>query len=129
MSARAIISVVDDDEVVRVSVGSLLRSHGYATHLFASAEAFMSSTVTQRCDCLVSDIQMPGMSGLQMYESLLGRGLRLPVIFITASLDGPPRQWASRLGAAGYLVKPFAGQALIDCVEYVLGGRLNNADQ
>ena len=120
MVTRPVISIVDDDDYVRISLGSLLRSYGYVTHLFDSAEQFLSSDLASGTDCLVSDIQMPGMNGLRMYERLQARGINPPVIFITASPDETPRLAASQLGACGYLSKPFDGPALVACIERAL---------
>lgn len=120
MVTRPVISIVDDDDYVRVSLGSLVRSYGYTTQLFDSAEHFIASNLASGTDCLVSDIQMPGMNGLRMYERLRATGISPPVIFITASPDDAPRLWAQKLGAAGYLSKPFDGQALMTCIEAAL---------
>lgn len=120
MVTRPVISIVDDDDYVRVSLGSLVRSYGYTTQLFDSAEQFIASSLASGTDCLVSDIQMPGMNGLRMYEKLRSSGISPPVIFITASPDDAPRVSAQKLGAAGYLSKPFDGQALMMCIEGAL---------
>lgn len=120
MVTRPVISIVDDDDYVRVSLGSLVRSYGYITQLFDSAEQFIASNLAGDTDCLVSDIQMPGMNGLRMYEWLRSSGISPPVIFITASPDDAPRLSAQKLGAAGYLSKPFEGQALMTCIESAL---------
>lgn len=120
MPTCPVICIVDDDDYVRVSLGSLLRSYGYAIRLFESAETFLESQAASTIDCLVSDIQMPGMSGLQMYESLLSQGITPPVIFITAAFDDASRFTAHRLGAAGYLLKPFDGLALVAGIQSAL---------
>lgn len=120
MPTCPVICIVDDDDYVRVSLGSLLRSYGYAIRLFESAETFLESHAASATDCLVSDIQMPGMSGLQMYEILLSQGMSPPVIFITAAFDDASRFTAHRLGAAGYLLKPFDGLALVTGIQGAL---------
>jgi FixJ family two-component response regulator len=120
---RPAIAVIDDDENVRVSLDSLLRSLGYSVHLFDSAEQFLASRSIEAMNCLVSDIQMPGASGLQMYEQLLSAGHSTPVIFITASAHQAPRQAAQKLGACCYLSKPFDDEQLIACLDIALGGR------
>lgn len=120
------ISIVDDDDNVRVSLDSLLRSYGYAIELFDSAEKFIRSGRAVNSDCLISDIQMPGMSGLALYESLVSQGIHLPVIFITASVNQATQLAAQRLGAIGYLMKPFDGASLLACIKTALssGGAL-----
>lgn len=120
MPTCPIISIVDDDDYVRVSLGSLLRSYGYTIQLFDSAEHFVSSELMPITDCLISDIQMPGMSGLSMCEHLIARGIQIPVIFMTASAEPAPRLAAQRLGAAGYLTKPFDEQPLLACIQIAL---------
>ena len=115
-----VISIVDDDDQVRISLGSLLRSYGYTIQLFENAQHFIASGLASATDCLISDIQMPGMSGVSMYERLASQGIHTPVIFITASVDHASKLAAQRLGAVGYLTKPFDGQSLIKCVEAAL---------
>lgn len=121
MVTRPLIAVIDDDEHVRSSLDSLLRSYGYGVCLYDDAESFLASAMILGVDCLVSDIQMPGMNGLQMYQQLRASGVETPVIFITASADWAPRQAATRLQACCYLTKPFDGQRLIECLDNALG--------
>lgn len=120
MVTRPAIAIIDDDENVRISLDSLLRAYGYSVQLFESAEHFLSSAAIAATDCLVSDIQMPGMSGLQMYQQLLNDGHCMPVIFITASADQTSRRTAQRLGACCYLSKPFESEDLIACLKLAL---------
>lgn len=120
MVTRPTIAIIDDDEHVRTSLSSLLRSYGYSVYLYESAEALLTSGTIRSFDCLVSDIQMPGMSGLHMYQQLLREGHVIPVIFITASAEQAPRLAAKRLGARCYLSKPFEGERLIACLEIAL---------
>jgi FixJ family two-component response regulator len=117
---RQAIAIIDDDDNVRSSLDSLLRSYGYSVHLYDSAETFLTSGMVVSMDCIVSDIQMPGVNGLQMYQHLLAHGHAIPVIFITASADDAPRLAASKLGACCYLSKPFDGQSLINCLDIAL---------
>jgi FixJ family two-component response regulator len=117
---RQTIAIIDDDENVRTSLDSLLRSYGYSVHLYENAETFLNSGMIVSMDCIVSDIQMPGMNGLQMYQRLLDRGHLTPVIFITASTEDAPRLAARKLGARCYLSKPFEGQNLINCLAIAL---------
>lgn len=120
MSSTAVVSVVDDDESVRVALGSLLRSHGYTVRAYPNAQSFLASTGPQDTGCLISDIQMPGMSGIQMYDELSARGIRVPVIFITGYPGAPPRVSAEAPEPVAYFPKPFACGALVACVESVL---------
>lgn len=114
------ISIVDDDGHVRVSLDSLVRSMGFNSHSYACAEDFLAADTQETTSCLISDIRMPGMSGLQMYEELLVRNIKYPVIFITACIGDGPELRARELGAVGYFRKPFDGNALIDRIQEVL---------
>ncbi|CAI8904576.1 Response regulatory domain-containing protein [Pseudomonas sp. IT-347P] len=120
MVTRQTIAIIDDDDNVRSSLDSLLRSYGYSVHLYENAETFLNSDIIVSMDCIVSDIQMPGMNGLQMYQHLLEQGYLIPVIFITASAEDAPRLAAFKLGACCYLSKPFEGQSLISCLAIAL---------
>ncbi|MDG2523588.1 response regulator [Caulobacter segnis] len=120
MTTGLIISVVDDDESVRISTEGLLRSLGYAVRGFASAEAFLESDVAAGCACVVSDVQMPGMSGVDLKTALSARGLATPVILMTAFPNDATRQKAAAAGVACFLPKPYQAQALIDCIETAL---------
>ncbi|OQR31720.1 hypothetical protein BWR59_14400 [Pseudomonas sp. Bc-h] len=128
MVTRPAIAIIDDDDNVRTSLDSLLRSYGYSVHLYDDAESFLASPMATSMDCLVSDIQMPGMNGLQMYQHLLMQGYHIPVVFITASADEAPRLAAARLGACCYLSKPFDGQSLINCLDIALTPRFFGPD-
>lgn len=117
MFTRPNLAIVDDDSHILLSLDSLLRACGYSVQLFDSAEKLLASDTLSALDCMVSDIQMPGMSGLQMYQKLLDRGYSIPVIFITASSDSASRGFAEKLGACDYLAKPFDSDDLIDSIE------------
>jgi FixJ family two-component response regulator len=118
MPKRRLIAIVDDDEDVRESIRDLLRSHGYAAVAFASAEEFLQSNVVSDTACLVADIQMPGMGGLDLHARLIADGHRMPVIFITGSLNEERTQaHVLEFGAIGVLVKPCKEQSLIEAVE------------
>lgn len=120
MVTRPAIAIIDDDDNVRISLDSLLRAYGYTVHVFNSAEQFLASDAVATMDCLISDIQMPGLNGLQMYRQLLASGYCVPVIFITASDDPAPRAIAMALGACCYLAKPFESDNLINCIKSTL---------
>jgi FixJ family two-component response regulator len=115
-----VISVIDDDASVRAATNNLLSSHGYMVRTFASAEAFLQSAHPDDCSCVVADVQMPGMSGLDLLKYVRTRGNDVPFIFITAFLDESVRARALKVGAICFLAKPFAGPVLIGCIETAL---------
>jgi FixJ family two-component response regulator len=114
------ISVIDDDASVRAATDNLLSSHGYLVHTFASAEDFLQSADPDDVSCVVADVQMPGMSGLDLLTHVRTQGNRVPFIFITAFPDESVRARALKVGAICFLAKPFAGPVLIDCIETAL---------
>ncbi len=116
-----LISVVDDDIWVRESLDSLIRSVGLSVRLFASAEEFLESSHPCTTDCLILDIRLPGMSGLELHRRLLARSCNVPVVFITAhgSGDGIRSEAASDWTVA-YLIKPFAEDELLSAVSTAL---------
>jgi FixJ family two-component response regulator len=116
------ISIIDDDAAVRESLRGLLRSVGFAVEAFASAEDFLSSDQRAGTDCLVLDVRMPGMSGLELQRHLLAAEPRVPVIFITAHGDEEQRSQALDAGAVDYLLKPFTEEALLSAVDMALRG-------
>jgi FixJ family two-component response regulator len=116
----SMISVIDDDPSVRAATNNLLNSHGYLVHTFESAEDFLQSAHQVECSCVVADVQMSGMSGLDLLTHVRTRGNDVPFIFITAFPDESVRARALKAGAICFLAKPFAGPALIGCVETAL---------
>ena len=116
----SLISVIDDDASVRAATNNLLGSHGYLVHTFASAEDFLQSADPDDVSCVVADVQMPGMSGLDLLTHVRIRGNGVPFIFITAFPDESVRARALKVGAIGFLAKPFAAPVLIDCIETAL---------
>lgn len=114
------IAVVDDDEAVRDALGNLLHSLGLAVAAFASAEEFLASPSRDSAACLIADVQMPGMSGLDLQRHLATTGSRVPVILITAFPREHIRRQAEAEGAFGFLAKPFEGRLLIDSLERAL---------
>lgn len=114
------IAIVDDDESVREALRNLLRSVGYEVRAFCSAEDFLGRPESDAFSCLVTDIQMPGMGGLELQKRLVASGPPLPVILMTAFPREHVRQQAEELGAAGFLTKPFDGSRMIECVERAL---------
>jgi FixJ family two-component response regulator len=119
----SVISVVDDDASVRAATNNLLSSHGYLVHTFASAEEFLQSTCLHDTSCVVADVQMASMSGLDLLTHMHAQGFNVPFVFITAFPEESIRAHALRAGAIGFLAKPFAAPALINCVEAALRQR------
>jgi FixJ family two-component response regulator len=117
-----LIAIVDDDDDVRISIESLLRSFGYAVRGFPSAELFLDSFVHDRPDCVITDIQMPGLNGIELLRRVVASGSAPPVILITAYPDQTLRQHARSAGAHDFLSKPFDEAALIACLDSALGG-------
>jgi FixJ family two-component response regulator len=115
-----LVAMVDDDESVRVALGSLFRSMGFRTELFGSAEEFLSAPNLSEFECLVLDVLMPGMSGFELQERLVGSAFEIPIIFISALGDKDARDRAMRAGAVGFLSKPFSDDALIDAVQVAI---------
>ncbi|PWT83721.1 MAG: two-component system response regulator [Blastocatellia bacterium] len=118
--ARLLVSIVDDDESVRESLPHLIRQFGLDAKTFASAEAFLASEFVNATSCLVLDIAMPGMSGIDLHHELTKRGQTVPVVFITASGDRTVRRRVLAEGAVACLFKPFSGTALLDALNTAL---------
>jgi FixJ family two-component response regulator len=115
-----IVAVVDDDESVRTALKELLRSVGLPAQAFASAEDFLKSGQQKQTGCLIADIRMPGMSGLELQAKLNADRCRIPTIFITAHGDEKMRMQALRAGAVEFLAKPFDDEALLERVRTAL---------
>lgn len=118
-----LISVVDDDLSVREATTSLLESHGYTTVAFGSAEEFLGSARLQETCCLVTDVKMPGVSGVDLQRRLISAGHRIPTIFMTAYPEEHLRVAALEAGALGFLSKPLNEAHLISCLEGALEQR------
>ena len=129
MSTLSIISVIDDDESVRAATNNLLRSHGYTVHTFASAEEFLRSAHLNDTSCVIADVQMSVMSGLELLTMMRAQGYRVPFIFITAFPDESVRARALRAGAICFLAKPFAGPTLINCLGTALKRHCGGAEE
>ncbi|MEI1252376.1 response regulator transcription factor [Rhizobium aouanii] len=117
---RPLIAIVDDDESMRDAIKGLMRSMGFDAESFSSADDFLTSSHIRRTACLVTDINMPGMSGLDLHRRLVALGKSIPTILITAFPE--KNMGASALGAdvVGCLTKPFNGQILLDCIRSAL---------
>jgi FixJ family two-component response regulator len=121
MRSAPLISIVDDDESMRESTKGLVRSLGYQAAAFASAEEFMQSDSLDSTSCLIADVQMPGLSGIDLQRWLIDRGVQMPTIFITAFPEEVTRLRAVKAGAVGYLGKPFSEESLLKCLDTALG--------
>jgi FixJ family two-component response regulator len=115
-----VVVIVDDDESIRGSLGGLMKVAGLPALTFASAEEFLTSGEEKRTGCLIADIRMPGMSGLELQAKLNEAHQRIPIIFITAHGDEKLRLQALRAGAVEFLTKPFDDEALLDSVRAAL---------
>ena len=110
------ISVVDDDESMREAIRGLMRSLGYKAQAFRSAEEFLTSRQVLHTCCLIADVQMPGMTGLELHRHLVALGKTIPTILITAYPDDSVRERALGDGVVGYLSKPFDENDLLACI-------------
>jgi FixJ family two-component response regulator len=122
MRSAFLISIVDDDESMRESTKGLVRSLGYQAETFASAEEFLQSDSVKNTSCLITDVQMPGLSGIDLQRGLIDRGVQMPTIFITAFPEEGRRARALTAGAVGYLDKPFSEASLLKCLDIALRG-------
>jgi FixJ family two-component response regulator len=119
---KHLVAAVDDDRRVRESIQSVLESAGYEAVLFASAEEFLESGVLSRTTCVIADVRLPGLHGLELQRRIRQQRAQMPVIFITAHDDDDIRQQALRDGAADFMVKPFDAATLLENVERVVNG-------
>jgi FixJ family two-component response regulator len=118
-----VISIIDDDESVREATKDLVRSLGYSAAAFASAEDYLRSESFHDTSVVISDIRMPGMSGFDLQERLVAGGHHTPIIFVTAFSEDNARARALRVGACGFLKKPFRDESLIECIDRALAAR------
>jgi FixJ family two-component response regulator len=125
---KPLVAVVDDDIAVRESLESLIRSVGMAVRVFASAEEFLNAAHPNKPDCLILDVRMPGMSGIELHRHLMADNCKVPVVFITAHVsDDRARSEASSDYTIAYLTKPFSEDELLDSVR--TGLRLKSSTQ
>src|ERR1700722_14148194 len=122
----ALVAIVDDDESVRDAVGSLFRSMGFRTEPFAGAKEFLASPNLREFSCLLLDVQMPGMDGLELQLRLAAASHPIPIIFVTAFGDENTRARALRGGAVSFLTKPFSEDALLGAVQSVIELEIRN---
>lgn len=116
MSLAPVISIVDDDESVRNAISRFVRSHGYVAYTFSSAAEFLRSPQIDGTSCVIADVQMPNMNGVELQDVLRSRGRHLPIIFITAFPEDAIRARVLGAGAICYLTKPVDGATLIEHV-------------
>ena len=116
VAERNVIAIVDDDPVIRLAVQGLLSAYGYQWEAYASAEEFMALLPETRACCLLTDIELGGMSGIQLVQELAKTGHRFPAIFMTGSDSALHRRDALRLGCVAFLQKPFSAPVLLDAI-------------
>ncbi|WFU39418.1 response regulator [Bradyrhizobium sp. CB82] len=120
MAKKALIAIVDDDQSIRRSTTTLMTAFGFAARGFASAEEFLQSPELGETSCVISDVNMPGIGGLELQSRLASTHRRTPVIFITAFPDPRIQERALAGGAICFLTKPFDGETLLQCVDRAL---------
>ena len=125
---EAVVYVVDDDASVREALESLIRSVGLRVEVFASAQDFLNGALLDGPTCLVLDVRMPGLSGLDCQRQLAQAGQHLPIIFITGHGDVPMSVRAMKAGAIDFLIKPFRDQDLLDAVQQAIAGDRQQRD-
>lgn len=119
-SKTKMVAIVDDDDLMRGALQGLLKAVGLAARAFATAEEFVNSGLQQETACLIADIRMPGMSGLELQAKLNAEHCSIPTIFITAHGDAKMRIQALRAGATEFLTKPFDDEVLLDNIRAAL---------
>jgi FixJ family two-component response regulator len=120
MAAAPLISIVDDDDALRNSLNNLIRSMGFQTQDFPSAEAFLNSNKARDTACLLLDVRMPGMNGLDLQSQIVAANWRIPIIFVTSHADDNARARAVEAGAVAFLYKPFREKDLLNAIDAAL---------
>jgi FixJ family two-component response regulator len=115
-----LISIVDDDDALRNSLDDLIRSIGFPTQGFSSADAFLSSNQARDTACLILDVRMPGMNGLDLQRQIVAANWQIPIIFITSHADDDARARALEAGAVAFLYKPFREEELLNAIDAAL---------
>ena len=121
MPRKSVIAIVDDDHSVREALTSLVRSLGYVAVAFEGAENLLKSRRRRNVSCVIADVQMPGMTGIELHNRLVSSGEPIPTILITAFPDERSRERALQAGVIGYLAKPFSEDDLLACIRSSLG--------
>ena len=120
MAERPLVVIVDDDQSLRNATRDLLKAAGFSTATFEDAESFLGSASRAAAACLVADMRMPGMTGLELYQALVAFGERIPTVIITAHPEEQTQSRAREAGITCYLSKPFAPDDLLECVDEAL---------
>lgn len=120
LSKTGLIAIVDDDEPLREALGSVLKAAGFVIDTFGSAEEFLDSPQRKNTSCLILDVRLPGMSGIELQRRLLDANCEVPIIFVTAHGDGSLRDLVMKAGAAGFLNKPVRSDALLREIQAAL---------
>lgn len=120
MTRVPLISIVDDDDSFRNSLDNLIRSVGFQAQGFSSAEAFLNSNQAHDTACLILDVRMPGMNGLDLQRQMVASNWHIPIIFITSHTDGDARDRAIEAGAVDFLYKPFRDEDLLSAIDRAL---------
>ena len=120
MSSVPLIAIVDDDDALRNSLDNLLRSVGFRVQGFASAEAFLQANHAHETACLILDVRMAGMNGLELQRQLVAANWRIPIVFVTAYADDDARECALAAGAVAFLYKPCREEDLLDAIDAIL---------
>jgi FixJ family two-component response regulator len=120
MPRVSLISIVDDDDALRNSLDDLIRSIGFRTQGFSSADAFLSSNQARDTACLILDVRMPGMNGIDLQRQIVAANWRIPIIFITSHADDDARARALKAGAVAFLYKPFREEELLNALHAAL---------
>jgi FixJ family two-component response regulator len=115
-----VIAIIDDDPSAREATQRLVRSLGHKTQVFSSAEEYLQSGQGRHSSCLITDLHMPGMSGIDLQDRLIADGCRVPIIFVTAYFEERIEAQAMEAGAFGFLRKPFDDQSFVDCLDKAL---------
>ena len=122
-ATSCVISIIDNDESIRAATKRLLNSVGYEVESYASAELFLASGALSRTECLILDIRMPGMNGLELQRQLKAAGCCVPIVFVSAHDDKINRRKAIQGGAIEFFRKPFDANALVACIQRALNPR------
>ena len=120
MPSVPLMAIVDDDDALRTSLDNLLRSVGFRAHGFSSAEAFLRSDYARETACLILDIRMPGMNGLELQRQMIAADWQIPIIFITSHIDDEARARALDAGAVAFLYKPCREDDLLQAIDVAL---------
>lgn len=122
MPKPARISIIDDDDLLREALESLIRSLGYDSETFASAEDYLNGSNVAETQCLITDLHMPGMTGLDLHNRLIAAGHRIPTIFMSGYSEGALYASAIKAGTAGFFEKPIDIDRFVQCLEKALAG-------